>query len=331
MLFLHIFQPQLTKLLWTNCFPQMESRCWEQLSSECLSELHSGRYEGAQQHRCLAGPLKWVKMVTSLIQKPKESELTTQWRNKWKNEKRVELHDNESIVAAKLPTFWTWSSCVHIICVERSAKYSIVQSSVVGCSDCCWHATYSVWIFVIWIYFILWDMTFFHLFTFFWCWVLSICSDIHFVSQFFVHYEVKPGGLSQSPLAKLQAVRNNRFTAVQDERNVTGQKPILPSRSAPTVGPTGSTSCRPRTHHFEPHTFGWSNTWHLEAMQPSSLAGVAPAEPLPKMAGARAVNDQFHHAQEWRPRHQQGWLNRWVHLASLVMSNHYDEAKGYIL
>ena len=63
-------------------------RCWEQLSSECLSELHSGRFEGAQQHRYLGGVESSVSMIRRSQGKPwenigKPSEITRKTVEFW--------------------------------------------------------------------------------------------------------------------------------------------------------------------------------------------------------------------------------------------------------
>ena len=66
--------------------------------------------------------------------------------------------------------------------------------------------------------------------------------------------------------------------------------------------------------------------------EPHSLAGVAPALPTSRTpAEVRAANNAWRHPPEWRPRSTQGWLNRWCHLSTLVLTNQFDRAREYVL
>ena len=53
-----------------------------------------------------------------------------------------------------------------------------------------------------------------------------------------------------------------------------------------------------------------------------------------KAPGKRASMPKGHipkgHADNWRPRSDQGWLNRFVHLAVLVEMGQTDEARTYV-
>ena len=89
-------------------------RCWEQLSSECLSELHSGRFEGAQQHRYLGDVESSGSMIRRSQGKPwenigKPSEITRKtvefWWKKCDWLWSIFVHRNHPKLTDELGTF----------------------------------------------------------------------------------------------------------------------------------------------------------------------------------------------------------------------------------